>query len=147
MFDATPDRINWLENIRPLPPSCPELAARARQEVEDSEAELKEQEEQDAYEEARKTPRRQTLTPTAGRPRTEGSIRTQFPSNIVSLYYQYRINDFLMYSFQCKICGKKVQPATTHQFKKHLAQHKKEEDTFKCNVKDCIYVSYIPVLT
>ena len=73
-------------NNTPLEPSRPEIAASARRRVEDSEAELKEQEEQDRHEEAtKKKPWRQSLTPKRGRPTKEGGIRDQFPSNIVSV--------------------------------------------------------------
>ena len=87
MFDATPDRINWLQHCTPLPPSCPELVARAKKKVKESEAELKEQEEQDIFEKSKATPRLQPSTATGGRSRPDGSIREHFSkNNIVSLF-------------------------------------------------------------
>ena len=84
MFDATPDRIDWLQNSRPLPPSCPGLVARVRQAIEDSEAELQEEEEQDQYE--KEANRKQTLSHKK-KPgvKPKNNIREQFPRNIVSL--------------------------------------------------------------
>ena len=92
MFDATPDRINWLEHSIPLPPSCPKLVARARKAIEDSEAELQEEEEQQRYEKEAK--RKQTLSHKKPGVKPKDNTREQFPGNIVSFDKYIRIAHF-----------------------------------------------------
>ena len=58
------------------------------------------------------------------------------------------ITEFLLYSFQCALCGKRVKPQTAGEFHKHLRlTHHEGEDFCKCTFSECNYVRCFPLDT